>query len=216
MDQALSILPADYWRWWLLSHAPESSDSEFTWENFQASVNKDLADVLGNFVSRVTKFCRAKFGESVPEGGDWGPQEAALITDMEARIRAYEGHMEAIDVRKAAAELRAIWVAGNEYLQAAAPWSTVKTDPATAAAQVRLGLNLIRIYAVLSRPFIPDAAGAMMAAMGCDNWDWPDSLHTAITALPTGHAFATPEVLFRKITDEERADWQARFAGIRS
>jgi methionyl-tRNA synthetase len=37
MDQALEILPADYWRWWLLSHAPESSDSEFTWENFQQS-----------------------------------------------------------------------------------------------------------------------------------------------------------------------------------
>ena len=56
MDDALEILPADYWRWWLLSHAPESSDSEFTWDNFQSSVNKDLADVLGNFVSRVTKF----------------------------------------------------------------------------------------------------------------------------------------------------------------
>jgi hypothetical protein len=68
MDQALSILPADYWRWWLLSHAPESSDSEFTWENFQASVNKDLADVLGNFVSRVTKFCRSKLGRGRPRG----------------------------------------------------------------------------------------------------------------------------------------------------
>ncbi len=66
MDQALEILPADYWRWWLLSHAPETSDAEFTWENFQASVNKDLADVLGNFVSRITKFCRSKFGEDVP------------------------------------------------------------------------------------------------------------------------------------------------------
>ncbi len=69
MDQALEILPADYWRWWLLSHAPESSDSEFTWENFQQTVNKDLADVLGNFVSRVTKFCRSKFGEVIPTGG---------------------------------------------------------------------------------------------------------------------------------------------------
>ncbi len=37
MDQALELLPADYWRWWLLSHAPESSDTEFTWENFQVS-----------------------------------------------------------------------------------------------------------------------------------------------------------------------------------
>ncbi len=66
--------------------------------------------------------------------------------------------MDAIEVRKAAAELRAIWVAGNEYLQAAAPWSTFKTDPEQAAMQIRLALNLIRLYAVLSAPFIPDAA----------------------------------------------------------
>jgi methionyl-tRNA synthetase len=88
MDQALEILPADYWRWWLLSHAPESSDSEFTWENFQASVNKDLADVLGNFVSRVTKFCRSKFGEAVPEGGAHGPAEETLLTALATRIHA--------------------------------------------------------------------------------------------------------------------------------
>ena len=91
MDQALDILPADYWRWWLLSHAPESSDAEFTWENFQASVNKDLADVLGNFVSRITKFCRSKFGEAVPEGGDWGAAETELAAELGTRIRAYEG-----------------------------------------------------------------------------------------------------------------------------
>ena len=63
MDQALEILPADYWRWWLMSNVPEGSDSNFTWESFQAGVNKDLADVLGNFVSRVTKFAAARFGD---------------------------------------------------------------------------------------------------------------------------------------------------------
>ena len=121
MDQALEVLPADYWRWWLLSHAPETSDAEFTWENFQASVNKDLADVLGNLVSRVTKFAKSKFGETIPAGGSFGPQEAALIADLGARIRDYEALMAQMEVRKAAAELRAIWVLGNEYLQSAAP-----------------------------------------------------------------------------------------------
>jgi len=215
MDQALSILPADYWRWWLLSHAPENSDSEFTWENFQASVNKDLADVLGNFVSRVTKFCRSKFGEAVPEGGQTGERAAALIGELTARIRAYEGHMDAMEVRKAATELRAIWVAGNEYLQSAAPWSVVKEDPERAAAMVRLALNLIRVYAVLSEPFIPDAAAAMLAALGTDDRSWPEDVPAALAALPPGHAFTTPDVLFRKIADEEREEWQARFAGVR-
>jgi methionyl-tRNA synthetase len=216
MDQALSILPSDYWRWWLLSHAPENADSEFTWENFQASVNKDLADVLGNLVSRVTKFAVSKLGDTVPAGGEFGPQETALIADLGARVRDYEAFMEAMDVRKAAAELRGIWVVGNEYLQAAAPWSAVKTDPARAEVIVRLSLNLIRVYAILSRPFIPDAAAAMMAAMGSDDWTWPDHMAEALRALPTGHAFTVPENLFRKITDEERADWQQRFSGVRA
>ncbi|MEO1106604.1 MAG: methionine--tRNA ligase [Pseudomonadota bacterium] len=215
MDQALEILPADYWRWWLLSHAPESSDSEFTWENFQQSVNKDLADVLGNFVSRITKFCRSKFGEAVPEGGRFGKRETALIEDLGKRIRTYETHMEAMEVRKSAQELRAIWVAGNEYLQAAAPWSTFKEDPEQAAAQVRLGLNLIRLYAVLSAPFIPDASARMLSAMNTLDTGWPDSAETALNALPAGHEFTVPEVLFAKITDEQREDWQTRFAGKR-
>ena len=216
MDQALSILPSDYWRWWLLSHAPESSDAEFTWENFQASVNKDLADVLGNFVSRVTKFAVSKLGDTVPEAGAFGPMETALIADLGVRIADYTRAMAGMEVRKAAAELRAIWVIGNEYLQAAAPWSVVKTDPEQAQAQIRLALNLIRIYAVLSSPFIPDAAQTMMTAMGSDDWTWPSDVHAAVRTLPAGHAFAVPENLFRKITDEERADWQARFAGIRT
>jgi methionyl-tRNA synthetase len=216
MDQALSILPSDYWRWWLLSHAPETSDAEFTWENFQASVNKDLADVLGNLVSRVTKFARAKFGATIPEGGEFGAREAALMADLEARVRAYEALMEAMEVRKAAAELRAIWVAGNEYLQAAAPWTVVKTDPAQAAAVVRLAFSLIRLYAVLSRPFIPDAAAVMMAALHCDDWSWPGAVADTLCLLPAGHAYDVPEVMFAKITDEARADWQVRFAGVRS
>ena len=216
MDQALSILPADYWRWWLLSHAPESADSEFTWENFQASVNKDLADVLGNLVSRVTKFARSKFGETLPEGGQWGEREAALVTELTARLAAYEAAMEGMEVRRSAQELRAIWVAGNEYLQSAAPWTVVKTDSAQAAAQVRLGLNLIRFYAILSQPFIPDAAATMMQALGSDDWTWPSDIAAALTYLPAGHGFSVPENLFRKITDEERIDWQTRFAGVRT
>ncbi|EET46585.1 methionine--tRNA ligase [Thalassobium sp. R2A62] len=216
MDQALEILPSDYWRWWLLSHAPENSDSEFTWENFQASVNKDLADVLGNFVSRVTKFTRSKFSEEIPDGGKNGPEEESLIQEITTRVRAYEGYMEAMEIRKSANELRAIWVAGNEYLQTVAPWSTFKTAPEQAAAQIRLALNLIRVYAVLSAPFIPDASAELMQAMQTDNDAWPDDVAAAMTALPAGHAFAVPEVTFRKITDDEREDWQERFSGTRA
>jgi methionyl-tRNA synthetase len=91
-----------------------------------------------------------------------------------------------------------------------------KTDPAQAAAQVRLAMALIRLYAILSRPFIPDAAAAMMAAVGSQDWTWPADMAAALQALPAGHGFSVPENLFRKITDEERADWQSRFSGRRT
>jgi methionyl-tRNA synthetase len=215
MDQALEILPADYWRWWLLSHAPETSDAEFTWEAFQTDTNKDLADVLGNFVSRVTKFCRSKFSEDVPAGGEYGDAENKLIADLQIRLTAYQAAMDAIEVRKAAAELRAMWAAGNEYLQAAAPWSVFKVDPDQAAAQIRLALNLIRIYAVLSAPFIPTASATLLSAMNTMDMDWPDDMDAAARALPAGHPFTVPENLFAKISDEQREEWVEKFAGSR-
>lgn len=213
MNQALEVMPSDYWRWWLLSNAPESSDSDFTWESFQGGINKDLADVLGNFVSRVTKFCRAKFGEVVPEGGKYGAAETAVTKEIAKRLKAYETHMEAIEIRKATAELRAIWVAGNEYLQAAAPWSVYKEDPQATAAVVRFALNLIRLYAVLSSPFIPDASETILKAMNVDETSWPDDLEAALNVLPAGHIFSVPDVLFAKITDERRIELEQQFAG---
>ncbi|WP_299154806.1 methionine--tRNA ligase [uncultured Tateyamaria sp.] len=215
MDQALAILPADYWRWWLLSNCPETSDSEFTWELFQQGVNKDLADVLGNFVSRVTKFCRSKFGETVPAGTSYGSREQALIEDLDARIARYVATMEAMEVRKSAQELRAIWVAGNEYLQACAPWTTIKENPDAAAMQIRMGLNLIALYGTLSAPFIPDASAKMLMAMGVEDAEWPSDMARTLTQLSPEHPFTVPENLFTKITGEDTERWKEQFSGTR-
>ena len=212
MDQALELLPSDYWRWWLLANAPESSDSDFSWTGFQAGCNKDLNDVLGNFVSRVTKFCRSKFSEAVPDGGTPGAEEAALATELDARLTAYGAAMEAIEVRKAAAELRGIWVAGNEYITRAAPWTLFKTDPEQAAMIIRTALNLMALYATVSRPFIPDASDALAEAIGAD-LPWPKSAQDALTALSPGHKFTVPENLFEKIDDGKREVWEAKFSG---
>ena len=214
MDQALEILPSDYWRWWLLNHIPENSDSEFTWENFQLSVNKDLADVLGNFVSRVTKFCRSKFGEEIPEGTHFRSIEIAFIDDLQKRLNTYQTHLDALEIRKASNELRKIWVAGNEYLQRTEPWSIFKSDPKTSAMIIKLSINLIRLYAILSEPFIPNASKEIMAALNCKNWDWPESVNDALQILPSSHSFKVPEVLFKKITDDERDNMQEKFSGI--
>ncbi|MFK7874240.1 MAG: methionine--tRNA ligase [Paracoccaceae bacterium] len=216
MDQALEILPADYWRWWLLSHAPESSDTEFTWDNFQASVNKDLADVLGNFVSRVTKFCHSKIGDSVPEGVPYGAAEQAVIDDIDAKFDQFQRDMDAMNIRKSAAGLRAIWATGNEYLQGAAPWKTIKEAPEDAKMQIRLALHLMAFYAKISAPFIPDACAEIVKSLRLEDQAWPDSFASVSKALPVGHYFDIPDNLFAKISDAQTAEWAERFAGVRT
>ena len=136
-----------------------------------------------------------------------------MIQELDQRLKVYESLLEAIEVRKAASELRAIWVAGNEYLQAAAPWSTFKDDPEKAAGQIRLALNLIRLYAVLSSPFIPDACARILVAMKTEDSSWPKDCECALNTLPAGHVFAVPEITLRKITNDEREEWKTRFAG---
>ncbi len=214
MDQALELAPSDLWRWQLMANAPESSDAAFTLELFQANVNKDLADVLGNFVNRITRFATAKFDGVVPGGGTPGALEEALAAQLKERLSALTSYYEAMEFRKAMAETRAIWAMGNEYLSEAAPWTAIKTDVDAAALSVRTALNLVVISAIIAQPVIPGAAAKVLDAMGVpeENRLWPDAEDAGLlNALPIGLKFTPPEVLFSKITDDEVAEWGERF-----
>ena len=216
MDQALDLLPADYWRWYLTANAPEGSDAAFTWEGFQSAVNSDLANVLGNFVNRITKYCASKFDGKVPEGGEPGEAEAWMAGELETRLAALTAHHENMEFRKAAAETRAIWAAGNEYLTRAEPWVKYKSDVDAAAIGVRTGLNLAGVFAIIAQPIIPDGAARILDALGIPqaNRTWPQSDDRGLMdALPRGHAITPPDVLFSKIEDSQVAEWTERFGG---
>ncbi|MEJ8670271.1 MULTISPECIES: methionine--tRNA ligase [unclassified Streptomyces] len=215
-DQALEILPADYWRYFLIANAPESDDSSFTWEHFTATVNKDLADTLGNFVNRVLSFSKKRFGEEVPAGAEAGEAEAKLGEQIAELLAEYEQHMETLQFRKAAAALRALWSAGNSYLEEKAPWLEIKTDKDGAALTLRTAMNLIHLYAVVSEPFIPTSAAAMRQAFALKNdtatWVSPEEARS-LTAVPAGTPFTVPPVLFAKLTDEDLEAYKERFGG---
>ncbi|MFZ5670575.1 MAG: methionine--tRNA ligase [Pseudomonadota bacterium] len=215
MDAALELLPADLWRWHLSANAPESSDTAFTWEHFAQTVNSDLANVFGNFVNRIARFAEARFEGVVPAGGEPGPLEAKLQADVTAHLAELTAQLEAIEIRKAAQALRALWVLGNEYLQEAAPWTAIKTDPDRAAVVVRTGLNLAALYGRVSAPFTPFAAEKIGEALG-EAWPpaWPTTDAAAeLARLAPGRRVRAPEVLFGKVEDEQVADWTARFGG---
>jgi methionyl-tRNA synthetase len=216
MDQAIDIAPSDYWRWYLMSNAPESSDAAFTWEEFQASINSDLANVLGNFVNRITKYCVGKFDGKIPEGGNPGEAEAWLEKELETRLPTLIQYYEAREFRKAMAETRAIWAAGNEYLTQAAPWTHFKTDVNQAAIGVRYGLNLVALFGIIAQPVIPDAAAKILDAVGVPvenrSWNFGD-INSLLTALPIGLEVSAPELLFMKIEDDDVAAWTEKFGG---
>ncbi|MFH8729566.1 methionine--tRNA ligase [Streptomyces termitum] len=215
-DAALDILPGDYWRYFLIANAPESDDSSFTWEHFTATVNKDLADTLGNFVNRVLSFSRKRFGDEVPAGHPAGEAEAKLGEGIAQLLAEYEEHMEALQFRKAAAALRALWSAGNSYLEEKAPWLEIKTDPEGAALTLRTAMNLIHLYAVVSEPFIPTSAAAMRGAFALadDTATWVTAAQaTSLDTVPAGTAFTVPPVLFAKITEEDLDSYRERFGG---
>ncbi|MFF3251411.1 methionine--tRNA ligase [Actinacidiphila glaucinigra] len=215
-DAALEILPADYWRYFLIANAPESDDTSFTWEHFAASVNKDLADTLGNFVNRVLSFSRKRFGDEVPAGKEAGEAERRLGEQIAELLAEYERHMEDLQFRKAAQALRALWSAGNSYLEEKAPWLEIKTDADGAALTLRTAMNLIHLYAVVSEPFIPATAAAMRGAFDLADdtavWVTPEEAR-ALAAVPAGTSFTVPPVLFAKITEEDLESYRERFGG---
>ena len=220
MDQALSLLPSDYWRWYLVSNAPEGSDAAFTWEGFQAAVNSDLANVLGNFINRITKYCASKFDGKIPESGESGDAEAWMANELAERLPRLIEFYEAMEFRKAAAETRAIWAAGNEYLTKAEPWVKYKHDVDAAAVGVRAGINLAAVFGIIAQPIIPDAAKKILDALGIPeaNRRMPGGSKTEdyaalLDAIPRGHAITPPDVLFQKIEDTQVEEWTAQFGG---
>ncbi len=217
MDAALELLPADYWRYYLIANAPESDDASFTWELFASQVNKDLAGTLGNFVNRVLTFSNKRFGPEVPAGGTPGQPEADLSEQLVALLSDYEENLEGKQFRKAAQSLRAMWSAANVYLELKSPWTQIRQDPEAAALSLRTAMNLIHLFGVISEPVIPAASGTIQGIFGIDEdkrraWPTTDELRS-LGWVGTGTKFEVPPVLFRKIADEDVAAWRERFGG---
>ena len=214
-EDAVKEFPADYWRYWLMSNAPESSDSSFSFELFASVINKDLNGVLGNFVSRVLKMTASKIGTTVPEGGETGTMEQELAANLQTHIDAYLKNMNDLEFRKALNELRAVWVEGNNYITAAEPWTVIKTDAARAACILRTCINLIRIFAVLSAPIMPQTAENMLQRLGLSSDNMPSlkgfNAAQEMQAVKAGQPFEVGDLLFERITPERVEELKQKY-----
>ena len=217
MSDALDLAPADCWRWYLMANAPESDDSSFTWELFGEAVNKDLVGTFGNFVNRTATQLDRHFDGIVPGEGEDGEPEADLWSRVELRLGEYVEAMDALQFRRAATALRALWAEGNGYLEVREPWKTVKVDRDRTACTLRNAMAVALVDAVASAPFVPEASQRLRAAFPADagaelQLD-PTLASAARAAVDAGDAFETPGLLFAKLAPEQLAEWADRFGG---
>lgn len=213
-DQALDEFPADYWRYWLMANAPESSDSSFTFDSFAGTINKDLNDTLGNFINRITKIALNNFGEEIPSGGNFSAEEEELAKRLNTLIASYTSNLGKLSFRKALADLRSIWVEGNNYVTLTEPWKVVKTDKERAAVILRTCFNLMRIFAVLSYPIIPATSKKILASLGIatENPGWiSEDTAAELQTIKGGEKYTPLEPLFSKITPERIDELTAKY-----
>ena len=204
LDDAIKEFPADYWRYWLIANAPESDDTNFSFEQFAAVINKDLNDVLGNFINRVLKMTEKNFGNQVPAIGSLTENETELYQTLDNLIADYRRYMDGLEFRKAMGALREIWVSGNNYIAKTEPWKVVKTDQAYGATILGTALNMIRLFANLAAPVMPESAEKMLALIGEEpKAQWPtDKMEVYLKQIPAGRAFTPSDPLFQKIAPE--------------
>jgi methionyl-tRNA synthetase len=214
LDQAIEIMPPDYWRYSLMAMAPESSDSAFTWELLQVKVNKDLADTLGNFVNRL-KFAAKHFGSTVPEGGVPGDREQQLQLTCEKLVGTLCELIRNMEFRKATEVLCSLWSVGNQYINERAPWNLIKENREETALVIRTCINLVRLYAIASAPFIPFTTQTLFDALHLSDADRTSKMSDAVKldALGAGHPFDVPPPLFRKLEDKEIEELRSQFGG---
>src|SRR5262249_37385876 len=159
---------------------------------------------LGNFVNRIIKFAESRFEGAVPSGGEPGPLEEKLYADIGAGLASLTASLEAMTMRKAAQDLRDLWVIGNGYLTEDGPWTAINTDAERAAVVVRAGLILAALFGRISSPSVPFAAQDILEAFSGAPTEWPNADGRAeLDRLEIGSAVKAPPVLFAKVEDAQ-------------
>ena len=210
LHEFLERFPADTLRYGLGTMLPETKDADFSLSDFQARVNGDLADVLGNFVHRALTFTHSRFGGAVPEPSAFS-DEARAVLDVLAAAPAKIGALyEGYRFRDALYETLDLARTGNKFFNDAAPWHQVKTDASAAQTTLYVALQLCASLSVLLEPIVPDAAARLRAMLrlapvrsstpggATDGLGWDDA---ARPLLVPGHVLGAPEVLFQKLDD---------------
>ncbi|WP_018126446.1 methionine--tRNA ligase [Balneola vulgaris] len=201
LHEYLEDFSPDLLRYALGATLPESKDSDFSWKDFQARVNNELAAVLGNFAFRALSFTSKYADSKVPSSNELKQIDNDALNAIEVQKEKITKAYEAFRFKEAISETMQLARIGNKYFTETEPWKTRNSDPQACNNSLYVSLQICAALSVLMDPILPDSMKVLRQQLGFEgevNWDAVNS-----SMLTSGNDIQPGEVLFSKIEDSE-------------
>jgi len=197
----------DVLRYVLTANAPETKDNDFTWKDFQARNNNELAAVFGNFINRVVVLTHKYYNGIVPSPNEFTEVDEKTLAELKAYPAVISSSIERYRFREAQGELMNVARLGNKYLADEEPWKMVKTDPERVKTQMYVALQIASALTTLCEPFLPFTARKLSRILVIptkeeSHFNWKLVSETS-ELLKSGHKIGQAEILFSQIEDSE-------------
>ncbi len=214
IDEALELLPVNYWRYLLIATRPEVKDYSFTWDELETRINSDLNDVLGNFIHRTLTFISNYFEGIVPKRGALDPVDNSLIQKIEEAPKIVGEAFEKFKFKEACSQALALARAANAYLNEKAPWHLLNEDREKAGTVLNVCTQVVRSLAILFAPIMPKICENIWKMLGLEGTIHQQSWDSAGELLvKEGQKISTPSLPFNKV---DKKELQENLAKIRS
>lgn len=199
----LEKFPPDPLRYTLTSILPESKDSDFSWKDFQAKNNSELADILGNFINRSLTFTVKNFDNKIPAPGKFAQADLDMLSEIKQAQKETGEFIEHFRFRDACKRFMDLARAANKYFNDSEPWKKIKTDREQCATTLYVSVQVVRALAVVMLPFIPFTAERVWRMLNlpgrAEDQDWSK---IAESTVESGHSLGNIEIVFTKIDDD--------------
>ena len=187
----------DYTRYFLMREIPFGNDGNFSKDSLALRVNSELCNNIGNLAQRVLAFINKNVNASLAEGSTETQDDLQLIENGYKLIEKIRNHMSSQAIHFAIEEIVRYGSSANEYIDRNAPWNLKKTDQERMKTVLNTLTEVIRIIAVLLKPFIPGAADKMLNNLGIECNSFDDL--GAHKRLKTGTTLPQPQIIFARI-----------------
>ena len=191
-------------RYYLSATMPETSDSDFTWQDFVRRNNDELVATYGNLVNRVLTFTYRNFQEEIPQPEELDQEAQALLQKAVQLFNDVDANLYACHFRAALNSAMSLAREGNRYLDSKEPWRTLKEDRPGTGTTLWVALSIINCLKVALYPFLPFSSEKLHGMLGFSDslaqrgWQWDSSLED----LPPGQKMDRPEPLYAKLDEE--------------